>query len=113
MDGEIVYRTVDTIINRTYSVDVIDIYGHKLEIRELESRVTNRHFILVIYKNYELMNLDEKVQVVSEYSYVKKRKEYKIDNPITIILKINEQYPELAQFTDEINNEVTKRLLML
>ena len=113
MDSEIVYRTVDTIINRTYSVDVIDIYGHKLEIRELESRVANRHFILVIYKNYELMNLDEKVQVVSEYSYVKKRKEYKIDNPITIILKVNEQYPELAQFTDEINNEVTKRLLML
>ena len=67
MDGEIVYRTVDTIINRTYSVDVIDIYGHKLEIRELESRVTNRHFILVIHKNYELMNLNEKVQVISEY----------------------------------------------
>lgn len=112
MDGKPVTRTVNTLINRCYHVGFINSFGQDFELIELESRVTHKHFILVKKYDYATMNLTDLVKVVAEYSYIKERSEYGktdvIKNPIRYTIKINDQYPEFSQATDDINKQVEK-----
>ncbi|WP_418358371.1 hypothetical protein ACNH6B_04970 [Shewanella basaltis] len=92
-------RTVQTLRNRTKTVSsfVLPRLKKSIEVRELDSRNSRRHFIVVFSDSLKLHDWED-VAVVTEANFIR--------NKINFVTRPSSQYPELELFEDDIKQRI-------